>query len=95
MWINSSLRWLLEFFVQGRDKAGDHLRRIRPGGRYYDRLHIPGRRLECRTVEFLMPGSRRSVPETTYEYRVFFEAEFRAATLVRTGQGDIRVSLRS
>jgi hypothetical protein len=84
MWINSSLRWLLEFYVEGRDN-GSHLERITQGGRYYDML-LPKGPLTSRTVEFLKPGSQQVAPESTSEYRVFFENGFHCAKLVRGGR---------
>jgi len=96
MWINSSHRWLLEFFVDGRDKDKSHGRRIRPGGGYYDNLAVGGP-VFARTLEFLKPGATRTVPNKSDEYQVFFEPDFNSATLVRGGDGDPRetnVSLR-
>jgi hypothetical protein len=82
IWINSFLRWLLEFYVEGGRDNGSHLERITQGGRYYDML-LPGGPLTSRTVEFLKPGSQQVAPESTSEYRVFFENGFHCAKLVR------------
>lgn len=58
MFINHTLQWLVEMFVQGNSKRADELNRVRSDGRYA-RIVNPN---EARVLEFSQPGSRFNRP---------------------------------
>jgi hypothetical protein len=87
MFINHTLQWLVEFFIQGNNKRADELNRVLPGGRYA-RIANPD---AARVLEFSKPGSRfnrrRDVTRDDTHVQITFAEEFATAKIVHMIDG--------